>query len=224
MQPPKASLVRSALCLTTAYPRPSPTLFYYPGLESKPIYDTRRFAWADEMKRSLPTIRAEYEALKRVQTRSDYNTAENEHKLHMGKWDWHSYVTKGCRQTRFEKHCPRTSELLQQVPSFMTDIPFAYAFFSTLSAQSSINPHSSPCNIRLRVHFPLYVPPKCTIRVADQVREWQEGECLVFDDSYDHQVWNDHATDDRVVLLFDIWHPDLQPAERTALIKMFQTQ
>ena len=81
-------------------------------------------------------------------------------------------------------------------------------FFSRLVAGSHIGAHCGPSNLRLRVHLGLLVPEGTRIRVGDEVRAWREGECLVFDDSYEHEVWHDGAGD-RIVLICDMWHPDL---------------
>lgn len=193
-------------------------MFYFPGLDSKAWHDPSAFPWTATLRENLDTIREEFKNLNRP---SDYKINDSEHKLHSGTWDWFSYVSKGQVQQQFAEQCPVTSQLLQDIPGFMTSLPFAYAFFSKLGPKSNIAPHSAPCNIRLRCHFPLYVPPNCGIRVGDEIREWKTGECLIFDDSYDHQVWHDGDTDDRVVLLFDIWHPDLDPKEQQALTEMF---
>ncbi|ETV65995.1 hypothetical protein H257_17415 [Aphanomyces astaci] len=220
----KAALLRSALCLTTAKPRPSPTLFMFPGLTSAPFHNPRDFDWTRALEANVDTIRTEYLALKAHQKTSDYDVqGGQEHSLHQGQWDWFSYVTKGKKPNgaSFEEHCPTTAALLTSIPGFMTSVPFAYAFFSSLQPGSSIKAHSAPCNIRLRCHFPLFVPPGCGIRVADQTRSWKEGECLILDDSYDHEVWHDGKNGERVVLLFDVWHPDLIVDERQALIDMF---
>ena len=91
-------------------------------------------------------------------------------------------------------------------------------------APAGIAPHYGPCNIRLRVHFPLRVPAggadAVGMRLAGETLAWREREPLVFDDTYEHSVWNE-AGADRVVLLFDVWHPDLAQAERDALVGMF---
>lgn len=145
--------------------------------------------------------------------------SEREQQLHEGEWDWLSYVTQGRRQADFAAHCPKTVEVLESIPGFMTGLPFAYAFFSVLKPQvrpdppyllsrsspvrhthgwfsmahyvltggaaalpqSSIKPHSAPCNLRLRCHFPLFVPDGCGIRVGDETRKWETGKPLVFD-------------------------------------------
>lgn len=73
-----------------------------------------------------------------------------------------------------------------------TDVPFAFAFFSTLHPGGSIKPHCAPCNLRLRVHWPLVVPAGdvAGLRVANESRVWKEGEAIVFDDSFEHEAWH----------------------------------
>jgi aspartyl/asparaginyl beta-hydroxylase (cupin superfamily) len=139
-----------------AKPRPSPTLFIFPGLKSQPVYHAADFSWTSSLEAHLDVIREEYVALKRKKKNiSDYVVSgKEEHSLHHGEWNWFTYVAKGKRNTTFEADCPITSRLLNDIPGFMTDVPFAYAFFSSLQPQSAIKPHSAPCNIRLRCHFP----------------------------------------------------------------------
>lgn len=138
---------------------------------------------------------------------SDYKVGKNEEKLHHGEWDWHSYISKGEKDSSFKQHCPETARILESIPA-MADTPFSFAFFSTLSSKSSISAHTAPCNIRLRCHFPLIVPTddtaKCGMRVADEKRSWYPGKAIIFDDSFEHEVWN-HSSAERVVLL--VRHP-----------------
>jgi aspartate beta-hydroxylase len=72
------------------------------------------------------------------------------------------------------------------------------------------------------VHLPLIVPnpDACGITVAGETMRWEVGKALVFDDAYEHEVWND-GDDDRVVLLLDTWHPDLTDDEIQAIRAMF---
>jgi hypothetical protein len=113
--------------------------------------------------------------------------------------------------------------------------PFGFCFFSALSGKSKIQAHAAPMNLRLRLHVPLIVPtgtnisvndlqdggPACGIRVGPFVREWKEGSVIVFDDAYNHEVWND-THESRVILLVDIWHPDVQEVEKKAIVDLFQ--
>lgn len=99
--------------------------------------------------------------------------------------------------------CPETARLLASIPGVKT------AFFSILLPQKQIPPHRGPFNGVLRYHLGLMVPKAasdCGIRVGDEVRHWQEGKSLVFDDSFEHEAWNN--TDEvRVILFVDIVRP-----------------
>jgi aspartyl/asparaginyl beta-hydroxylase (cupin superfamily) len=85
--------------------------------------------------------------------------------------------------------------------------------FSILDAKTRIPAHTGVNNARLVVHLPLIVPPGCGFRVGAETREWRPGEAFVFDDTIEHEAWND-SDDARAVLIFDIWNPHLTLAER----------
>ena len=106
--------------------------------------------------------------------------------------------------------CPKTVELLSSM-----ERGYDHAFFSTMAPSTHITPHHGPTNKKLRVHLPLIVPEGecCRLRVGDEMLIAKEGKCYVFDDSLHHEAWNDHPTQSRVVLIFDIWHPDLSKKE-----------
>lgn len=175
-------------------------------------------------------------------------TAHDNNTLHKGKWEWHSYMTKGVVQGHFGQYFPKTTAILQQIRGnqnekfhFFEGVPFGYSFFSTLHQQSTIDAHNAPMNLRLRIHLPIIVPTttttsndnknndnnnnnsSCGIRVGSTARQWKEGKALVFDDSYNHEVWN-HTDETRVLFLLDIWHPDITMIEREKIIKMFDQQ
>jgi aspartate beta-hydroxylase len=182
------------------------------------------------------TIRDEYKQVA-PQRPSDYEDAATEHKLHQGTWDWHSYMLKGQLQGDFCVHFPQTTEILQALRDeglLFEGTPFGFSFFSTLHPQSKIAPHTSPMNFRLRVHLPLLVPdengndkndgsttgrPACGIQVGPLVRPWKAGQALVLDDAYRHEVWNE-TEQARVVLLVDLWHPDVTVTERREIVTL----
>jgi aspartyl/asparaginyl beta-hydroxylase (cupin superfamily) len=85
--------------------------------------------------------------------------------------------------------------------------------FSLLRPGAHIPAHHGFLNTRLIVHLPLIVPPGCRFRVGNQTREWVEGRAWVFDDTIEHEAWND-SDRLRVVMIFDHWHPQLSVAER----------
>jgi aspartyl/asparaginyl beta-hydroxylase (cupin superfamily) len=85
--------------------------------------------------------------------------------------------------------------------------------FSLLRPGARIPPHTGQINARLICHLPLIVPDGCGFRVGNEVRRWIEGETLIFDDTIEHEAWNNSGRL-RVVLLFDIWRPELSLEER----------
>jgi len=137
--------------------------------------------------------------------------------LNNGDWHWMNYVLKGKKRTElFSKYCPITTQLLEQSVGperLMTSTPFSYTFFSTMKPKTSIKPHYGATNLKLRCHFPLFVPDEAYLRVAGDPRPWNEGKMIVFDDSYEHEAANLSETQERVILLIDIWHPDLHKEE-----------
>ena len=84
--------------------------------------------------------------------------------------------------------------------------------FSRLAPGTHLAAHCGPSNFRLRCHLGLLVPPGATIRVGGETRAWREGEVLVLDDAFEHEVWNDSG-EPRVILIVDVWHPDFSDAE-----------
>jgi len=89
-----------------------------------------------------------------------------------------------------------------------------------LRAGARINPHTGTTNTRLVCHLPLIVPPGCRFRVGNEVREWEEGKLLIFDDSIEHEAWND-GREDRTILIFDIWRPELSDQEKREIDVLF---
>jgi aspartyl/asparaginyl beta-hydroxylase (cupin superfamily) len=109
--------------------------------------------------------------------------------------------------------CPRTAAILEALP--LCDQPgFApTALFSALAANTRIPPHTGSTNTRLLVHLPLVLPGPAGFRVGNETREWRMGEAWAFDDTIEHEAWND-ADQTRVIMIFDIWNPLLSDAER----------
>jgi aspartyl/asparaginyl beta-hydroxylase (cupin superfamily) len=93
--------------------------------------------------------------------------------------------------------------------------------FSLLRPGARINPHNGVHNARLICHLPLIVPSNCGFRVGNDVREWEEGKILIFDDSIEHEAWN-NSDQDRLVLIFDVWRPEIEEQERREITALFQ--
>jgi hypothetical protein len=202
-----ADIVQSAVCKTNIISRPVPSLFYFPGLNTRPVFPTEAFPFADELQAKMPVILEEYEQMKALSTSqsSDYKIIKDEHELHKGDWEWNSFILKGKEQPDFVKHCPETANILNGIPSLMKTTPFGYSFFSTLKKHSNIAPHTGPCNIRIRCHLPLIVPEgDVGMNLGGRDLKWTSGKALFFDDCYEHHVYN-NTDQDRVLLLFDMW-------------------
>lgn len=234
-------VVQGPSLLRTSHPRPNPSLLFLPGLRSLPFWtspDYSRIAYGDPtvehvtklLEQNASKIRDEY-----LQTApslpSDYQDNDAHASLHQGSkpWKWHSYLNKGHVQGQFVQSFPHTATILQSLRNdglLFEGTPFGFCFFSTLAGGSTIQAHTGPMNLRLRLHLPLIVPESddntnIGIRVGGQDRAWVPDKALVLDDSYVHQVWN-HTEEERVLLLVDIWHPDVSPTEKQDIIQLFQ--
>jgi len=117
-----------------------------------------------------------------------------------------------CNQAR----CPAACEAVVPIPGLVT------AGIYLLDAQSRILPHTGASNAVLRGHMGLICPPGCYLRVGDEQREWAEGEFLVFDDTIEHEAWND--TDEaRAILLFDFFPASFPEADRPAALETLRS-
>jgi hypothetical protein len=210
--------------------RQEPLLMHYPGLPAIPFLDREAFPWLAELERATDVIRGELEAVLAdpgpdmvpyiayppgapVNQWAELN--------HSPRWSSYFLWKDGVRQVGACARCPGTAALLDTLP--MADQPgFApTAMFSALAANTHIPPHTGSTNTRLLTHLPLILPGPARFRVGNQVREWRMGEAWVFDDTIEHEAWND-ADELRVILIFDIWNPLLDAGER-ALISAIMT-
>ena len=100
---------------------------------------------------------------------------------------------------------PRSAKLLASLGPDVNTMVMGSAYFSVQSAGSRLQPHCGPTNTRLRIHVGLAVPDGAAMRVGNETRAWVEGgESLIFDDSFEHEVWH-NGTEDRYVLYFSVW-------------------
>ena len=112
-----------------------------------------------------------------------------------------------------------TAALLDELPMAHHEGFSPNVVFSVLAPKTRIPPHTGSTNIRLLTHLPLILPGQCGFRVGNESREWRMGEAWVFDDSIDHEAWND-SDQLRVIMIFDVWNPLLSEAERELATEM----
>ncbi len=117
---------------------------------------------------------------------------------------------------------PQTLKALSSAPMPEITDQAPMSLFSKLAANSRIPAHNGLLNTRLICHLPIIVPENCgCLRVGNEERPWEEGKMLIFDDSIEHEAWNSSAND-RVILLFEIWRPEIDEQERQLITTMLR--
>lgn len=171
-----------------------------------PIYDNEMFPWVSDVEREWTKIRAELDqVMKRREELPSFHeiTSEVKEITHDEHWKTFFLAGYGIKSKENCRRCPETTRILEKIPGMKT------AFFSILSPYKRIPPHRGPYNGVLRYHLGLIVPEpkeKCRIRIANEIRHWEEGKSIVFDDTYEHEVWNE-TPGYRVVLFVDFVRP-----------------
>jgi beta-hydroxylase len=178
----------------------------------RPVFDNATFPWADDAERDWRLLRPEPDqVLKRRSELPNFHDVVSDVETITSDDNWKTFFLYafGIPSRRNCEMCPETARILRRIPGLKT------AFFSILSPGKRIPVHRGPYNGVLRYHLGLKVPAdreRCWIRIGDQVHLWNEGESLIFDDSYNHEVHND--TDEyRVVLFVDFVRPTRQPVD-----------
>jgi aspartate beta-hydroxylase len=178
----------------------------YPGLESRPWHDASDFPAAGYLEEHFVEIRDEVLALQPAR----YHR-ETERIGRTGDWDVAFFYERGRRREEVCEACPVTTRGIETMPTMRTAAGLIYV--SRMRPGTHIQPHRGPTNLRLRCHLGISVPDgDCALRVGDEIRQWEDGHCLVFDDSLEHEAWN-HTEQDRIVLVVDLWNPGLSPIE-----------
>ena len=206
-----------------------PTAYFYPDLPHLEFADPSCFAWSGAIEAATDSILEESEALSREAAFGAY-VRSTDHRpqgdvhgmLENDAWSTLDLTRKGAadeeRVARFPatyaaitEHAP-LCDITNRSPSIM---------FSRLSAGSRIPPHTGMINTRLVCHLPLIVPGNGALRVGTETREWTRGKLMVFDDTVEHEAWN-HSSADRLVLIFDVWRPEISDIERAQIRALFR--
>lgn len=206
-----------------------PTSFYFPGLPQRAFYDPGDFAWTTGLEAAMPAILAEAQAVLAdragvapyVEAPKD-RPAKPHSLLADPRWSAFHLMQNGAAVPANAGRCPATMAAIQNVPIPAIAGRSPMVLFSILAPGTHIEPHHGMLNTRLICHLPLVVPPDCRLRVGNSVRHVEAGKMLIFDDSIEHEAWNDSA-DVRVILLFEIWRPELTEAERAGLTAIFES-
>ncbi|MFJ3235692.1 aspartyl/asparaginyl beta-hydroxylase domain-containing protein [Streptomyces sp. NPDC086787] len=186
---------------------------YFPDLAARPWWNRSDFPWLDRLEESAPAILEELQARK---VGADDAVSHPTGLAQDGKW---RALYLSCIGRPYSKNVaafPQTLKTLSEIPG---GADCGMTYFSTILGGTHIRPHSGFTNAHLRCHLSLVATEGSRIRVATEERAWEEGKAFVFDDSFEHEVWNE-GDERRTVLLFDFWHPDLSAPEIEALTYM----
>jgi aspartyl/asparaginyl beta-hydroxylase (cupin superfamily) len=199
-----------------------PTGGHFPYLPAFEFFDRALFPWFPELERHTAAIRDELLNLwaedcpefrpyvaKPPGTPLDQWRDLN----HSPRWSAFFFWENGVRNAANCARCPKTAAAIESMP--MLDLPGKgpTAMFSMLEPRTRIPPHTGSTNARTTIHLPLVIPPGCGFRVGAETREWREGEAWAFDDTIEHEAWND-SDQPRAILIIDAWNPLLSEAER----------
>ncbi|KAG8190498.1 hypothetical protein JTE90_006671 [Oedothorax gibbosus] len=204
--------VKEGLFLS-AYQR---SLYNVNGLTGKPWWNPLKTTYAPYFKlleKNWKAIRDE--ALSLADEKISGFMPETEGLQEKGDWKQFELFARG---RKIEKNClraPKTCALVSQMPD-AASCKRGQVKFSIMQPSTHVWAHTGPTNCRLRSHLGLVVPDGATIRVADEIRSWEEGKVLLFDDSFEHEVWH-NGNSSRLVLIVDFWHPELTAYQKKSL-------
>lgn len=227
-----SSAMQEAIGLLTGereiYPQ-QPSVFYYPGLAPRRFFEPEEFPWLEDMLALLPAMQAELAAIMAegtdgfapyVQRHKD-RPAPNNPLLDHPDWTAFYFWQNGAIVEDNARRCPATMEALAMAPMPHARGRQPNAHWSRLLPGAHIAPHTGMLNTRLICHIPILTAPECTLRVGSETRGWVDGIPLIFDDSIEHEARN-AGTQERVVLLFEIWRPDVPERDRADISRIFE--
>jgi aspartyl/asparaginyl beta-hydroxylase (cupin superfamily) len=207
-----------------------PTEFHYPGVPEFEFHDRSFFPELDTLDEATEVIRGEFDALMRAEAAEMVPYIQYPEHVPLAQWktlnnsrEWTAVhlLKNGERVEANARHCPKTLEAIAALDQPHIRGASPNAMFSLLAPRTRIPPHTGVANTRLVCHLPLIVPPGCGFRVGASTREWQVGQSFVFDDTIEHEAWND-SDELRVVLIVDLWQPSLTAEDRAAITAVIE--
>jgi len=202
-----------------------PSDFHYPGMPEIEFHDPELFPGLSALEQATGAIRAEFDALIAAEAAEMVPYVQYPDRVPLRQWkelnnsrNWTAIhlLQNGWPVETNARHCPQTMEAISKMDQPRVAGASPVAMFSLLAPRTRIPAHKGVANTRLVCHLPLIVPPNCGFRVGGTTREWHVGEAFVFDDTIEHEAWNE-SDELRVVLILDLWPPALGPGERRAV-------
>ncbi|XP_052507803.1 aspartyl/asparaginyl beta-hydroxylase [Budorcas taxicolor] len=193
------------------------SLYNVQGLKAQPWWTPKETGYTELVKsleRNWKLIRDE--GLAAMDKTQGLFLPEDENLREKGDWSQFTLWQQGRKNENACKGAPKTCSLLDKFPE-TTGCRRGQIKYSIMHPGTHVWPHTGPTNCRLRMHLGLVIPKEgCKIRCANETRMWEEGKVLIFDDSFEHEVWQDAASF-RLIFIVDVWHPELTPHQRRSL-------
>ncbi|NP_001400783.1 aspartyl/asparaginyl beta-hydroxylase isoform 21 [Homo sapiens] len=193
------------------------SLYNVNGLKAQPWWTPKETGYTELVKsleRNWKLIRDEGLAV--MDKAKGLFLPEDENLREKGDWSQFTLWQQGRRNENACKGAPKTCTLLEKFPE-TTGCRRGQIKYSIMHPGTHVWPHTGPTNCRLRMHLGLVIPKEgCKIRCANETKTWEEGKVLIFDDSFEHEVWQD-ASSFRLIFIVDVWHPELTPQQRRSL-------
>jgi len=198
---------------------------HFPYLPAMEFFPREHFPWLAELEAKTAEIRRELLSLLdeggegfRPYVAFDPTLPANQwaELNHSRRWSAWFLWEDGVRLEENCVRCPATAALLDTLP--LLDLPGKgpTAMFSILEPRTRIPPHTGSNNVRTTIHLPLVVPEGCGFRVGAETRTFEAGKAWAFDDTIEHEAWNDSG-EPRAIFILDTWNPLLTEAERAAV-------
>jgi tetratricopeptide (TPR) repeat protein len=206
-QPDPAAMQRMNLFMGSFLTnRDNPRMTMYPGLTVRATHDPAQFPAVRALEAAFAEIRREVETLAAATFHPEAEGLDG-----TAGWDVLLLYERGRKNAENCALCPVITSIIESHATVRSLAGLMYV--SKTNPGTHIKPHLGPTNVRLRCHLGIKVPEgDCGLRVDDQRLRWTEGRCIVFDDHLEHESWN-FTAEPRIVLIIDLWHPDLTPPE-----------
>lgn len=207
-----------------------PKFYMFPGLPQIEFQPRETVAWLAGVEAAAPAIRAELAAILAepalfapyVEDRSNRPRSDQAGLLGNDAWSAVFLWKDGVEVPEVAGRCPETMKALAAAPLCRIPGRSPSILFSKLQPGAKIPPHNGLINTRLICHLPLVVPPDCWFRVGGEEREWKADEAWAFDDTIEHEAVND-SDQDRTILIFDVWKPEITAEEQDLIRALFAT-
>jgi aspartyl/asparaginyl beta-hydroxylase (cupin superfamily) len=206
-----------------------PRHYFFPGLPQLQFYPRKDFPWLERLEAATADIRGELLQILQQDSAFSPYIQRSDRRPHLDAagllenpaWSAFYLWKHGELVVENAARCPKTVRALEGVPFAFVKNRSPSVMFSLLKPGAHIPPHTGEVNTRLVCHLPLIVPENCHLRVGNETRQVVEGQGWLFDDTIEHEAWN-RSNQTRVILLFEVWRPELTGEERAQVAAMFE--